>query len=88
VETGNTVASRIRDYLSQNFLFSDEGFQYSDDTSFLEVGVVDSFGIAELVSFVEQEFGISVADEELLPENFDSVDKLSSFIARKQGGGA
>ena len=83
----NAVAPVIRDYLSRNFLFSDQGFQYGDDASFMNEGIIDSLGIGELVSFVEKQFGISVADHELLPDNFDSVNKLSSFIIGKMGGG-
>ena len=87
MDTNDAIAAKIRDYLSRNFLFSDEGFGYADDASFLELGIIDSFGIAELLFFVEDDFGISVADHELLPDNFDSVSKLSAFIVRKQGGG-
>jgi acyl carrier protein len=79
----NTVAPRVRDFISRNFLFSDQGFNYADDTSFLEEGIIDSLGIIELVAFVEKQFGISVGDQELLPDNFDSVAKLSSFINAK-----
>jgi acyl carrier protein len=79
-----SVAPKIRDYIAKNFLFSDQGYGYEDDTSFLEEGIIDSLGIIELVSFVEKEFGISVSDSELLPDNFDSIAKLSSYIAGKQ----
>jgi acyl carrier protein len=79
----NSITPEIRDYISRNFLFSDKGFPYGDDASFLEEGIIDSLGIIELVSFVEKKFAISVADHELLPTNFDSVSKLSSFIANK-----
>jgi acyl carrier protein len=84
LETNDTVAAKIRDYLSRDFLFSDDGFDYDDDASFLELGIIDSFGVTELLSFVQEEFGISVRDDELLPDNFDSVSKLSSFVVRKQ----
>jgi acyl carrier protein len=83
VETSSVVAPKIRDYLAQNFLFSDEGFTFGDDASFLELGIVDSFGFVELLAFVQDEFDISVADEELVPDNFDSVRKLTAFICRK-----
>jgi acyl carrier protein len=86
LETTDTTAAKIRDYLSQNFLFSDDGFHYEDDASFLELGIIDSFGFVELLAFVHEEFGISVADEELVPDNFDSVSKLTSFISRKRSG--
>ena len=88
METYETAALRIREYLARNFLFSDQGFEYEDEASFLEVGIIDSFGFMELLHSVEDEFGISVADDELIPDNFDSVRRLSSFILRKKSGGA
>lgn len=83
----SSVAPRIRDFLTQNFYFGEEGFPYADDASFLELGIIDSFGFVELLHFVQEEFGISVADHELVPDNFDSVSKLSSFIISKIDGG-
>jgi acyl carrier protein len=79
----HSIVPEVRDYIARNFLFSDKGFQYTDDQSFLEEGIIDSLGIIELVSFVEKTYGISVADQELLPNNFDSVNKLSSYILNK-----
>ena len=79
------VAQKIREFVARNFLFSDQGFTYADDDSFLEEGIIDSLGIIELVAYVEKDFGISVGDHELLPVNFDSVAKLTAFITRKQG---
>ncbi len=87
METYDAVAAKIRDYLSRNFLFSD-GFEYEDDASFLELGIIDSYGFIELLHWVEEEFSISVADDELVPDNFDSVRNLSSFILAKKSGGA
>ena len=84
LETYDAVATKIRDYLSRNFLFSDQGFTYEDDASFLELGVIDSFAFVELLHWVEDEFSISAADDELVPDNFDSVRKLSSFILGKK----
>jgi acyl carrier protein len=77
------VEERIRSYIAESILFSDDGYRYSDDASFLEEGIVDSMGIMELVMFVEEGFGISVEDEELVPDNFDSVNKLAAYIQRK-----
>ena len=74
---------QIRQYVAQNFLFSDNGFGLSDDASFLEEGVVDSTGVLELVLFVEEAFNIEVDDEEIVPDNFDSVNNLAAFIERK-----
>lgn len=77
----------IRDYIAKNLLFSESGFSYDDDASFLDEGIVDSLGIIELVTFVEKQFGISVADQDLVPDNFDSVRKLDAFVRRKQSAG-
>ncbi|GIV99247.1 MULTISPECIES: acyl carrier protein [Roseiflexus] len=82
------ISSQIRGYITHNLLFGDEGFVYSDDDSFIEHGIVDSLGVIELVSFIEAQFGISVADHELTPENFDSVSKLSAYVARKLANSA
>lgn len=75
----------IRAYIGENFLFSTNGSRLRDDDSFLETGVVDSMGIMELVVFVEEKFRIRVADQEVVPENFDSVDGLVAFIESKAG---
>jgi acyl carrier protein len=79
----NSILSELREFIARNFLFSDKGYTYGDDASFLESGIIDSLGIIELVTFVEKTYGISVADNELLPENFDSVAKLGSYIVNK-----
>jgi len=73
----------IRHYIAQNMLFS-ETFGHADDASFLEQGIIDSIGFMELVSFVQKEYGIEVGPEELVRENFDSVNKLAAFIGTKQ----
>lgn len=78
-------ATQIRDYVARNLLFSDSGFNYADDTSFMDEGIIDSLGIMELVTFVETNFDISVADDEVVPDNFDSVKKLDAFIRCKLG---
>lgn len=73
---------QIRQYLAQNFLFSDNGLNLDDDASFLEEGIVDSTGVLELVMFVEETFNVEVADEDIVPDNFDSVNNLSAYIER------
>ncbi|GLH74847.1 hypothetical protein GETHLI_33490 [Geothrix limicola] len=83
-----SITPAIREFIARNFLFSETGFNYSDDASFLEEGIIDSLGIIELVSFVEKTFGISVADSDLLPTNFDSVSRLSAFITNKLTNGS
>ena len=82
------VEEMIRTYIAENMLFSDNGYPYSDDASFLEEGIVDSMGIMELVMFVEENFHVTVEDEELVPDNFDSVGKLAAYIRGKSPAAA
>jgi acyl carrier protein len=70
----------IRRYVLENFLYTDNEDLLQDDVSFLENGVVDSTGVLELVMFVEETFGIPVKDEEIVPENFDSVNQLARYV--------
>lgn len=77
------ISNNIKQYITKNILFDAQGFPYDEDASFLAEGIIDSLGIMELVAFVEKEYGIRVAEEELLPENFDSVNKLSRYIKSK-----
>ena len=78
-----TIEQAIRTYIAKNLLFSNNGYPYADDVSFLEEGIVDSMGIMELVMFVGETFGITVEDEELVPDNFDSVSRVAAYIRRK-----
>jgi acyl carrier protein len=74
----------IREFISENILYSNNGYPYSDDTSFLESGVIDSMGIMELVMFIEECFSIHIEDHEVVPDNFDSVTKVASFVQKKK----
>ena len=76
----------IRSYILENFLFTDDPSAIEDDASFLEQGIIDSVGALEIALFIEQHFGFSVKEDEMLPENLDSVDNLVAFIRRKQKG--
>ncbi len=80
----DTVTSEIRAFIVSNFLFGQEGSGIADDQSFLESGIIDSTGLLELVSFVEERYGISVGDRELVPENLDSLANIGRFVVRKQ----
>ena len=80
--------AKIRAFIARNFLFTDGGFEYEDSASFLEAGIIDSYGFMELLHWVEEEFSMSVADDELVPDNFDSVHDLSAFIVRRKSDGA
>lgn len=76
---------QIREFITSNFLFGADDRSLADGDSFLENGVIDSTGIMEIVAWLEATYGFKVGDEELLPDNLDSVDNLAAFIARKSG---
>lgn len=78
------IEEKIRLFMIENFVLSEQLDELGFDESFLENGVVDSTGILELVFFVEDQFGIQIDTSEVLPENFDSVNCLASYIRRKQ----
>ena len=81
----NIVADRIRSFLVQQFPAAKN---ISDDDPLLRNSLIDSLGILEVVTFLEKEFAIIVSDEELLPENFESVGRLSNFVRQKTNGAA
>ena len=77
-----SVESKIRGYIAENFLFGDTT-ELGVDESFLDKGIIDSTGILEIVMYLEEEFGLKVADNEMLPENLDSIGNIVRFIERK-----
>lgn len=72
----------VRKFIVDNFLFGNAK-DLTDDTSFMEEGIIDSTGILELVFFLEETFGIRIEDEELIPENMDSLQNIARFVAWK-----
>lgn len=83
----NSIQGKIRDFIVETFLFGDDqGLE--EDTSFLENGIIDSTGILELVIFLDEEFNIEIADEELIPENLDSINRIVAFLNWKTIGKA
>jgi acyl carrier protein len=81
------IKAKLRGFIRDNFLLGNDS-KLQDTDSFMEKGIVDSTGILEVVSFVEENFGFKVADEELLPENLDSVNQLTAYIQKKTIGAA
>lgn len=77
------IKSKLREYIISNFLFGYSEEDLKNDTSFFELGVLDSTGIMELVTYIEREFNVAVKDEEILRENLDSIDLMSNFILKK-----
>jgi acyl carrier protein len=75
---------RLREFVTTNFYIPPD-LTLEENTSFLDRGILDSTGVIELVVFIENQFGIAVEDEELVPSNFDSLKALTTFIERKRG---
>ena len=76
------VVNELREFIAKNFLFSDE-FPLSDTTSFLDSGIIDSMRVLELILFLEERYQIKLADEEIVPENLDSIESLKTFVESK-----
>jgi len=77
-----TIAQQVRSFIVENFLLGqDTGLKDSD--SFLEGGIIDSTGVLQLVAYLEETYGITVEDEEVTPENMDSLNNVSAYLCRK-----
>ncbi len=77
------VKTTIRQFIVENFLFGDTTVEFSDDDSLMETGILDSTGILELVAFLEREYNIRIDNEEILPENMDTLNNLERFLEKK-----
>lgn len=72
----------VREFIIENFLYGDDD-HLNEDTSFLRSGIVDSTGILEVVSFLEENFNITIEDEEVVPENLDTIKNIDKFLYKK-----
>lgn len=77
----------IRTYIVDNFLMGRRGDNLTSETSLLEKGILDSTGFLELICFLEERFGITVADEEMVPENLDTLNAIDAYVRRKAASG-
>ncbi len=71
--------------MQEHYLFGYAEDEFSDDASLIEHGILDSLGILELITFLESEFNVKIADEEILPENLDTISRISQFVIHKLG---
>jgi len=76
--------AEIRDFLAANFPLGESPSDLPVDASLLEVGIIDSTGVLELVGFIEETYDIRVEDDEFLPENLDSIQSIVAFVERKR----
>jgi acyl carrier protein len=74
---------QIKQYILKNFLFSDDDNAIGDQDSLVRGAILDSTGIYELIMFIEEEFKFAIAPEEMTPDNFDTLETIDAFIARK-----
>ncbi len=81
------VRERVRQFVVENFYVSDPA-RLAADTSLIAEGYVDSTGMLEVIGFLEEEFGIRIQDQELVPDNLESIDRIVAFVARKQAAAA
>lgn len=83
VKGTDNIKVKIREFIIDNFLFGSADNPFTDDDSFLETGIIDSTGVLELIEFIESSYSITVDDNELIPENLDSLKNLDRFIKFK-----
>jgi acyl carrier protein len=79
----STIERTIRQFVIDNFFFGEENQEFHNENSLIEKGVIDSMGMLGLISFVQETYGIKVEDQELVPENWDSVSRIASFVQSK-----
>ena len=77
------LKDELRQFVTDNFMFGKPSDGFADDDSFIERGIIDSTAVMELVAFLEQHYRIKLQDRELIPDNFDSVNKLARFVASR-----
>jgi acyl carrier protein len=79
----NDIKNIVTQFIKNNFLFNDQKENINENISLYENGIVDSTGVLEVVDFLEEKFGIKIEDDELVPDNLDSIKKMSKFVQRK-----
>lgn len=78
------IKEQVRAFITSNFYVADTA-TLEDGASLLDCGIIDSTGVLEVIFFIEETFGITVEDSEMLPDNLDSIERIANFIARKKG---
>ena len=81
----STFTREVRSFVVNNFLLGKEG-TFSNDTSFFDAGIIDSTGVLELVSYLEDTYGVEIREDELNPDNLDSVNRTAAFLSTKLSG--
>ena len=87
-ETAIDIKGKIKNFIITNFLFGNESDFIGEDESFLESEIIDSTGILEIITFIEENYNIKIEDDELVPKNLDSLNNATAFIQKKTGNGS
>ena len=80
----DALNDQIRNFILENYLFTNDASALGVDDSLLGRGIVDSTGMLEIIFFIEEQLGVKVKDEEMIPDNLDSVSKIAAFVANKR----
>lgn len=75
--------TKVREFVLRNYLFTTEQSALKSEDSFMKSGIMDSTGILEMIMFLHDEFGVDVMDDEMIPENLDSVQNVVAFVSKK-----
>jgi acyl carrier protein len=84
--TRDQIIARMRSFIEENFLYMRSDYELQDDTSLLGGGIVDSMGVMEVVAFLEEEFGVVVADEDVTEENLGSIGAIATYLVERGVG--
>jgi acyl carrier protein len=79
------IKTRVRNFIAESILMTGT-VPFGDDDSLLERNVLDSLAVLDLTEFLQAEYGIKIENDELLPENLDTLNRIAAFVERKQGG--
>jgi len=80
------IMARVRGFVQENFLYMHSNYQLADSDRLLEKGVIDSMSIVEMISFIENEFGVRATEEEISEANFGSLAGIARYVSEKQSG--
>ena len=78
-----TFDNKLRTFILENYLFTNDQSKLKNSDSFLDTGIIDSTGILEVITFIQDELNITIEDDEMIPENLDSIDSILTFIKNK-----
>ena len=85
VVSSETIENAVRGFIAENYLLGEEPGSLPGSSSLIEAGLIDSTGVLEMIGFLEERFDIRITNDELLPENLDSIDNVVGFVTRKLG---